>query len=45
MNYAMLHLVNLMPELSSISRHTLFLINPYENDPNQIIELNAENVQ
>ena len=43
MNYAMLHLVNLMPELSSINRHTLLLVNPYENDPNQIIELNNEN--
>lgn len=45
MNYAMLHLVNLMPELSSISRHTLLLVNPYENDPNQIIELNSESLK
>jgi hypothetical protein len=32
MNYAQLNLVNLMPELSSISRHTLLLINPDENE-------------
>lgn len=41
-NYAVLNMVNLMPELSQIQKQTLLLINRDNCEENQIIELSLE---